>query len=84
MKSNYKRLGNYIEAVNRRNVDCKVTDLRGLSLTKEFRSSTSNIIGTDMSTYKIMHKYDFAANFMGLGVLVDKAAIVLIANSEWF
>jgi type I restriction enzyme S subunit len=77
MKSDYKRLGNYIEAVNRRNVDCEVTDLRGLSLTKEFRSSTSNIVGTDMSTYKIMHKYDFAANFMGLGVLVDKAAIVL-------
>jgi type I restriction enzyme, S subunit len=77
MKSNYKTLGNFIEAVNRRNVDAKVTDLRGLSLTKEFRSSTSNIVGTDMTTYKIMHSYDFAANFMGLGVLVDKAAIVL-------
>ena len=77
MKSNYKTLGNFIEAVNRRNVDAKVTDLRGLSLTKEFRSSTSNIVGTDITTYKIMHRYDFAANFMGLGVLVDKAAIVL-------
>jgi type I restriction enzyme S subunit len=77
MKSNYKRLGHYIEAVNRRNINCEITDLRGLSLTKEFRKSTSNIVGTDMSTYKIMHKYDFAANFMGLGVLVDKAAIVL-------
>jgi type I restriction enzyme, S subunit len=77
MKSNYKRLGDYIKAVNRRNINCDITDLRGLSLTKEFRKSTSNIIGTDMSTYKIMHKYDFAANFMGLGVLVDKAAIVL-------
>jgi type I restriction enzyme S subunit len=77
MKSNYKRLGDYIESVNRRNVECEITDLRGLSLTKEFRKSTSNIVGTDMSTYKIMHKYDFAANFMGLGVLVDKAAIVL-------
>lgn len=82
MKSNYKKLGNYIEAVNRRNIDCKVTDLRGLSLTKEFRSSTSNIVGTDMTTYKIMHKYDFAANFMGLGVLVDKAAIVLKMDQE--
>ena len=77
MKSNYKRLGDYIQAVNRRNVNCDITDLRGLSLTKEFRKSTSNIVGTDMSTYKIMHKYDLAANFMGLGVLVDKAAIVL-------
>lgn len=82
MKSSYKRLGNYIEAVNRRNIDGKVTDLRGLSLTKEFRNSTSNIVGTDMTTYKIMHKYDFAANFMGLGVLVDKAAIVLKTDDE--
>ena len=57
MKSNYKILGEYIESVNRRNIDCKVTDLRGLSLTKEFRTSTSNIVGTDMSTYKVMEKY---------------------------
>jgi type I restriction enzyme S subunit len=77
MKSNYKKLGNYIQSVNRRNVNCQINDLRGLSLTKEFRKSTSNIVGTDMSTYKIMHKNEFAANFMGLGVLVDKAAIVL-------
>jgi len=82
MKSNYKILGDYIESVNRRNIDCKVTDLRGLSLTKEFRTSTSNIVGTDMSTYKVMEKYDFAANFMGLGVLVDKAAIVLKLDDE--
>ena len=64
MKSTYKRLGDYIEAVNRRNVDGKVNDLRGLSLTKEFRTSTSNIVGTNMATYKIMHKHDFAANFI--------------------
>lgn len=82
MKSNYKMLGDYIEPVNRRNIDGRVTDLRGLSLTKEFRSSTSNIVGTDMSTYKIMHKHEFAANFMGLGVLVDKAAIVLKTDDQ--
>lgn len=82
MTSNYKRLGDFIEAVNRRNHDGSVSDLRGLSLTKEFRISTSNIIGTDMSTYKIMHKNEFAANFMGLGVLVDKSAIVLKKDIE--
>lgn len=82
MPSNYKRLGDFIEAVNRRNHDGSVSDLRGLSLTKEFRISTSNIIGTDMSTYKIMHKNEFAANFMGLGVLVDKSAIVLKKDIE--
>ena len=64
MKSNYKKLGNYIQSVNRRNVNCQINDLRGLSLTKEFRKSTSNIVGTDMSTYKIMHKNEFAANYM--------------------
>lgn len=82
MPSNYKRLGDFIEAVNRRNHDGSVSDLRGLSLTKEFRISTSNIIGTDMSTYKIMHKNEFAANFMGLGILVDKSAIVLKKDIE--
>lgn len=82
MQSKYKRLGDFIEAVNRRNHDSSVSDLRGLSLTKEFRISTSNIIGTDMSTYKIMHKNEFAANFMGLGVLVDKSAIVLKKDIE--
>ena len=82
MQSNYKSLRDYIKPVNRRNHNSLINDLRGLSLTKKFRTSTSNIIGTDMSTYKVMHKNEFAANFMGLGVLVNKAAIVLKKDKQ--
>jgi type I restriction enzyme S subunit len=57
MKSNYKRLGNYIHKVEKRNTDLKVAKLRGLSMTKEFRKTTSNIIGTDMTVYKVMSKW---------------------------
>jgi type I restriction enzyme S subunit len=77
MRSNNKRLGDFIHQVNLRNDDGSITDLRGLSLKKEFRKSTSNIIGADMTKYKVMNKWQFSANFMGLGVLVNKAAIVL-------
>ena len=59
MKSNYKMLGKYIREVKRRNIDLKVNDLLGLSTQKEFRTSISNIIGTDLSTYKIIGYNNF-------------------------
>lgn len=48
MKSSYKRLGDFIHKVENRNTDLKVEKLLGLSMTKEFRETTSNIVGTDM------------------------------------
>ena len=54
MKSNYKRLGDYIQEVKIRNKDLKVTNLLGLSTQKKFRTSISNIVGTDLSSYKII------------------------------
>ncbi len=56
----YKRLGDYIREVNVRNRDLAVTKLLGLSMTKEFRTSTSNIIGTDLSNYKIVKPRQFS------------------------
>ena len=64
MKSNYKPIGDYIHRVEHRNSDLKVTKLLGLSMTKEFRETTSNIVGTDMSVYRVMSKYQFACDFM--------------------
>jgi type I restriction enzyme S subunit len=40
MKSNYKPIGKYIQRVEHRNRDLKVTRLLGLSMTKEFRETT--------------------------------------------
>ena len=52
----YKRLGNYIREVNVRNRDLKVTNLLGLSVSKEFMPLIANTIGTDMSTYKVVER----------------------------
>ena len=56
----YKRLGDYIREVNVRNRDEKVTNLQGVSISKMFIPSIANTIGTDMSTYKIVEKGQFA------------------------
>ena len=56
----YKRLGDYIREVNVRNRELKVTNLLGVSISKEFMPSIANTIGTDMSTYKIVEKGQFA------------------------
>ena len=58
--TDYKRLGDYIREVNVRNRDLKVTNLLGVSISKEFMPSIANTIGTDMSTYKIVERGQFA------------------------
>ncbi|MCB6099424.1 restriction endonuclease subunit S [Flavobacterium psychrophilum] len=60
MKSSYKKLGKYIQEVNKRDTDKKVTKLLGVSIRKVLMPSIANIIGTDMSTYKIIQKNQFA------------------------
>lgn len=56
----YQRLGDYIREVNARNRELKVTNLLGVSISKEFMPSIANTIGTDMSTYKIVERGQFA------------------------
>lgn len=64
MKSNYKKIGDYIELVDERNKDLAVTKLLGLSISKEFIPSVANIVGTDMANYKIIRKGQFACSIM--------------------
>jgi type I restriction enzyme S subunit len=60
MKSSYKKLGNYIQIVNKRDTSKTVDKLLGVSIRKVLIPSIANIIGTDMSTYKIIQKNQFA------------------------
>ena len=60
MKDGYKQLGNYIRQVNERNRDLNVDKLLGVSITKQFVSSIANIVGTDLSNYKIVRTGQFA------------------------
>jgi len=60
MKSSYKPLGNYIREVNNRDTKLEVDLLLGVSIQKKFIPSIANTIGTDMSTYKIVKRNQFA------------------------
>ena len=72
----YKRLGDYIREEDVRNRDLKVTKLLGLSMTKQFRSSTSNIVGVDLSKYKVVHRNVFAFDTMSV-IRVHKVPIAI-------
>lgn len=56
----YKKLGGYIQQVNNRNRDLQVDTLLGVSIAKKLIPSIANTVGTDMSTYKIIEKGQFA------------------------
>lgn len=56
----YKRLGNYIHLVDKRNHDLAVTNLLGVSIQKKFIPSIANITWTDMSVYRVIKKNQFA------------------------
>ena len=58
-RSNYKRLGDYIQPVDIRNKELEVETLLGVSNAKEFIPSIANTIGTDMSNYKVITKGQF-------------------------
>ena len=63
-RKEYKRLGDYIREVNVRNRDLAVTELVGLTIDKAFIPSVANIIGTDLSNYKMIRKDQFACSLM--------------------
>ena len=60
MKTEYRKLGEYIQSVDVRNSDLRVSRLLGLSIEKCFIESIANTIGTDFRTYKIVKKGQFA------------------------
>ncbi|AJI55921.1 type I restriction modification DNA specificity domain protein [Francisella philomiragia] len=84
MRSNYKKLGSYIQQLSIKNKDLEVSNLLGVSITKEFIPSIANIVGTDMSKYKIVQKGQFAygpvtsrnGDKISVALLEDENAIV--------
>lgn len=60
MKSNYKQLGQFIRQVDVRNSEGKEENLLGVSIQKKFIPSIANIVGTDLSNYKIVRTGQFA------------------------
>jgi len=59
MKSNYKRLGDYIQLVDNRNRDSKITLLRGVSTRKVLIKSVANMTRVSLHNYKIVQNGQF-------------------------
>lgn len=60
MEKGYKILDNYIRLVDERNKNLAVKKLLGVSISKKFIPSIANIVGTDLSNYKIVRTGQFA------------------------
>lgn len=60
MMKKYKRIGDYIRLVDKRNKDLAVTNLLGVSIQKKFIPSIANISGTDMSVYRVIKRNQFS------------------------
>ena len=80
-RAGYKRLGDYIREVDVRNRDLEVTKLMGINIGKYFMPSVANVIGTDLSNYKIVGKGQFACNLMHVG-RDEKIPIALLYTNE--
>lgn len=80
-KTGYKRLGDYIREVDVRNRGLEVKELLGINIGKYFMPSVANVIGTDLSNYKIIHKNQFACNLMHVG-RDEKIPMAILEDSE--
>lgn len=67
MKSNYKALGELVCLVDERNKNSITDNLLGINIDKYFMPSVANVIGTDLSKYKLIKKDYFACNPMHVG-----------------
>lgn len=67
MKSHYKRIGDYVTQIKLKNIDGAISLLKGININKHFMPSVANIIGTDLSKYRVVKKNQFAFNPMHVG-----------------
>ena len=81
MKSNYKKLGDFIQVVSIKNTKLEVTKLLGVSITKKFIPSIANTIGTDMSKYKVVKKNQFTYGSI-TSRNGDKISVALLEDDE--
>jgi len=67
MKSNFKRLGDYIQLVDNRNTDLSVRKVYGVNLSKSFMPSIAKTSTVNLANYKIVKKGQFGCKLMSVG-----------------
>ncbi len=77
--TNFIELSELIDETNEKNISSK-KNISGISINKHFFNTVGNIIGTDLTKYKIVKKNNFALNAMHLGR--DKVLPIELNNSE--
>ncbi len=60
----YEPIRKYIHLTDKRNSDLSVTNLVGLTIEKRYIPSVANVIGTDLSRYKVIKQGQFACSLM--------------------
>lgn len=60
----YEPIGKYIHLTDTRNSDLSVKNLVGLTIEKRYIPSVANVIGTDLSKYKVIKHGQFACSLM--------------------
>ena len=63
----FESLGKYVHLVDERNTDMVTESVLGINIDKYFMPSVANVIGTDLSNYKLLRKGRFACNPMHVG-----------------
>jgi len=81
MKSNYDILGNHIRLIDTRNRESITDRVLGINIDKFFMPSVANVIGTDLSKYKLITKGKFACNPMHVG-RDERLPVALYAEEE--
>ena len=81
MKSNYDILGNHIRLIDNRNKENITDRVLGINIDKYFMPSVANVIGTDLSKYKLITKEKFACNPMHVG-RDERLPVALYAEEE--
>lgn len=67
MRESYEPLGKHLRLVDTRNTAMVTDRLLGINIDKYFMPSVANVIGTDLSRYKLISKGQFACNPMHVG-----------------
>lgn len=63
----FEPLGKYVRLVDERNTNMVTESVLGINIDKNFMPSVANVIGTDLSNYKLLRKGRFACNPMHVG-----------------
>ena len=68
MKSNYRRIGDYIEQIKVKNTDGKCDLLLGINIDKFFMPSVANVVGTDLTKYKVVNQNQLVTSDLAYGL----------------